>query len=245
MGDAEHLRKQIAMKKRYLLIAGAALVLILATAAVDPLTQIKQDIDDLKARVAYLERFAPIDTFSPITGDGSSAELAARLNRRVEVADGVSLAVTSAKMITKVSDIKKLPEWVRPTSNDDTLVEVKVTIFNTGEWGGRLNTDVCPLETHHTLATDYESDCDRIYFWNIAVDGEEFPIVAPDDDWGLSDRSSWHAWNNWGRVDNQRNSTMYFHTRGRMPLQGMLTYKHPDNEHSHRYWKLRRTRRWE
>lgn len=103
------------MKKRYLLIASAALILILATAAIDPLTQLKQDLDDLKARVAYLERHAPIDTFSPITGEGSSAELAANVNRRVEVADGMSLAVTSAKIITRASEIKKLPEWVRPT----------------------------------------------------------------------------------------------------------------------------------
>lgn len=232
------------MKKRYLLIASAALVLILATAAIDPLTQIKQDLDDLKARVAYLERFAPVDTFSPITGEGSTAELAAKVNQRVEVADGISLAVTSAKMITRVSEIRKLPEWARPTS-EDTLVEVQVTIFNTGEWGGRLNTDICPLETHHTLATDYEADCDRTYFWNIVVNGYEYPIVAPDDDWDWSDRGSWHTWNNWGRVDNQRSSKMYFHTRGRMPLQGILTYSHPDNEDSRRYWKLRRTRRWE
>lgn len=68
------------MKMRYFLITIAALVLILATAAIDPLTQIKQDIDDLKARVDYLERFSPIDTFSPITGAGSSAELAADIN---------------------------------------------------------------------------------------------------------------------------------------------------------------------
>lgn len=48
------------MKMRYFLITSAALVLILATAAIDPLTQIKQDIDDLKARVDYLERFSPL-----------------------------------------------------------------------------------------------------------------------------------------------------------------------------------------
>lgn len=104
------------MKKRYLLIAGAALVLILATAAVDPLTQIKQDIDDLKARVAYLERFAPIDTFIAITGEGSSSDLAANINRRVEVADGISVAVTNARMITrgKWSEINRCPNGLYP-----------------------------------------------------------------------------------------------------------------------------------
>ena len=216
------------MKKRYLLIASAALVLILATAAIDPLTQVKQDLDDLKARVAYLERFAPIDTFSPITGAGSSAELAANINRRVEVADGIAVAVTGARMITrgKWSEITELPEWAIPASGY-TLVEVKVTTFNTGEWGGRLKTGVCPLETHDTLATDYWEDCDETYFWNIVVDGTEYPIVGTTD---------------WGRVDNQRTSAMYFHTQGRA-LQGRLTYKHPGSEHSHRYWKLQRTRR--
>lgn len=213
------------MKKRYLLIASAALILILATAAIDPLTQLKQDLDDLKARVAYLERFSPIDTFSPITGVGSSAELAASLNRRVEVADGIAVAVTGAKMITRGSEINSLPEWARPPS-DYTLVDVKVTTFNTGEWGGRLRTGVCPLETHDTLATDYWEDCDEIYFWNIVVNGEEYPLVGTAD---------------WGRVNNQRTSTMYFHTRGRA-LQGRLTYNHPSSEHSHRYWKLQRRR---
>ena len=212
---------------KYLLIAGAALVLILATAAVDPLAQIKQDIDDLKARVEYLERFSPIDTFSPITGAGSSAELAADMNRRVEVADGIALAVTSARTITSLSEINRLPEWARPPTGY-TLVAVKATTFNTGEWGGRLNTSVCPLETHDTLATDYWDDCDATYFWNIAVNGAEYPIVGTA---------------NWGRVDNQRNSTMYFHTRRGRALQGMLTYNHPNSEHSHRYWKLQRTRR--
>lgn len=215
-----------AMKMRYFLITGAALVLILATAAIDPITQLKQDIDDLKARVNYLERFSPIDTFSPIMGAGSSAELAADINRRVEVADRISLAVTSAKMITRASEINQLPEWAIPPSGY-RLVAVKVTTFNMGEWGGRLNTSVCPLETHDTLATDYWADCDATYFWNIAVNGAEYPIVGAT---------------NWGRVDNQRNSTMYFHTRGRA-LQGMLTYNHPSSEHSHRYWRLQRTRR--
>lgn len=214
------------MKKRYLLIAGVALVLILATAAVDPLTHIKQDIDDLKARVDYLERFAPIDTFSPITGAGSSSELAANMNRRVEVADRISVSVTGARIITRASEINELPEWARPTS-DYKLVEVKVTTFNMGEWGGRLRTGICPLETHDTLATDYWEDCDLTYFWNIAVNDAEYPIVGTSD---------------WGRVDNQRNSIMYFHTRGRAPLQGILTYSHPSNEHSHRYWKLHRRR---
>ena len=213
--------------KKVLLVIGVTLILT-AVAAIDPLAEVKQEIEDLKARVEYLERFIPIDTFEQMTGPGSSIELAADLNQRVIIADNIALAVTQAELITKASEIKLLPEEIKPKSSGVKLLALEVTIHNTGEWGGMLRTGDCPWETHDTFATDYWGDCEQTTFWNVVVDDREYPVIGTLD---------------WGRVYNYSNSRMYFHISSGNPMHGILTYKHPGNENSHRYWKIQRNRR--
>ena len=227
---------------RKILIVAAIIVAALAVIAAtdtDPLAELTQAVTDLTARVddhearlAYLERFIPEDTFQPIEGAGSTAELATALNSRILLADGMEIAVTGAKVITRASEIKGIADangdWITPTSGNK-LVLVNVNIYNTSRELGVIEASMCPWESQDTLATYYRGRCDETVFWNLEVGDEIAPML--DSDHGLLAEDATVS-----------KSTLYFHVKAGRPLGGLLTYKHPANADSHRYWKLQRDR---
>ena len=226
-------------------IMGIAAVLIAAIAliaATDPLAELTEQVgelqtqltaiemhtSDLQARVAYLERFDPRDTFEPIEGAGSEPRRAAPVNSRLPFADGIEIAVISAAVIRKHSDVKDLPEWARPGTGE-SVVAVDVNLYNGTRRQGSVNTSVCPWESQNTLATYYSGDCPEMSFWNILVEGEAFPLVGPTS-LPMEEGASLNR------------STLYFHVSNIRPLEGVLAYEHPANEISRRYWRIDRVR---
>ena len=217
----------------------AALAMIAAT---DPLADLKQEFDALKTqvaemegRLAYIERFAPVDTFEPIEGTGSTTELATAVNNRILFADGIEIADTGASVITRQSEIKSLPDWARPPSGN-RLVAVNVNMYNTSREPGLILAGNCPWETRDTLAIDYSGRCGETMFWNIEVDEEVYPLIGPIEGW--FETIYWEE----AQDATVSQSTMYFHVESPRPLDGLLTYKHLANPDSHRYWKLKRDR---
>ena len=230
------------------LMLTAAVVLaafaVIAATQTDPLTELKQlveglttRVDDHETRLAYLERFAPIDTFETIEGAGSTAELATELNNRILFADGIEIAVTGAKVITKQSEIKLLPVQTRPPAGHK-LVSVDINIYNTSRELGVLNIGSCPWETRDTLATGYAGRCDYVAFWNIAMGEDVYPIVG--NAYPFADPSQWFNFGILALDATVSEDTLYFHVKTARPLEGLLTYSHPANEVSQRYWKLQR-----
>ena len=208
----------------------AALAVLAATDPLADLTQevatLKAQVEDHEARLEYLERFLPVDTYQAIEGAGSTAELATAINNRVLVADGLEVTVTGASVITRQSEIRLLPDWTSPPAGEK-LVSVNVNIYNTSRVLGVINTGICPWETRDTLATYYSGSCEETIFWNITVGEDDYPLVGPSDQLVAVDATV-------------TQTTLYFHTDAARPLEGMLTYKHPANESSYRFWKLQR-----
>ena len=208
----------------------AALALIAATDPLAELTQAVTDlttrVDDHEARLTYLERFSPADTFQPLDGAGSTAELAAALNSRILLADGIEITVTGAEVVTRESDIKLIGTWARPATGKK-LVTMDINIYNTTRELGVIEGSMCPWESGDTLATSYLGSCDKTVFWNLEVGEESSPML--DSEYGLVAENATVS-----------QATLYFHVETARPLDGLLTYKHPANTDSHRYWKLKR-----
>ena len=88
-------------------------------AATDPLADLTQEIADLRAQVEdyearldYMERFLPVDTFQSI--EGATADMSTEINSRVQWADGIELTVLDASLIAGQSKIKLLLDWANP-----------------------------------------------------------------------------------------------------------------------------------
>ena len=216
---------------------------VIAATQTDPLEELRQAIanltsqgEDHEARLAYLERFQPVDTFQPLEGGGSTTELAANVNSRILQADGIEIAVTGAEIVSRQSEIRTLAltygSWIKPTSGN--LVKVDVNIYNTSRVPAQIKIDMCPWETRNTLATDYAGNCEKVVFWNIEVDGESYPMVTPGD--------SADTWIMEARDVTVSEFSLFFHVEANSISDGLLTYKHPANEVSHRYWKLQHDR---
>ena len=219
--------------RKIIFIVAVVVAALAVLAATDPLADLTQEVATLKAqvedhetRLEYLERFLPVDTFQTIEGAGSTAELATAINNRVLVADGIEVTVTGASVITKQSEIRLLPDWASPPAGKN-LVSVNLNIYNTSRELGVINTGVCPWESRDTLATYYYGSCEETIFWNITVDDDDYPMVGPDDQLVAYDATV-------------TQTTIYFHVEAAGALEGMLTYRHPANESSHRFWKLKR-----
>ncbi len=239
------------------LIAALMLTFSIAYAQDTEDLTLQQQIDDLEARLKYFERLAPspTDTFQPSGEPGYSMEDPAKLHQRVEIADSIALAVIAeADPITKASELRSLSnilaaqrffgslrplqqvrpdnpyddaddEWILPRGGD-TLLLVKAKMFNTGVWHGWPKLGDYELTRTTTMATDYDDKYNPVYYWHVAFEDKEFPVV------GVS---------GWNRLETTREVILFFHVKDVNPWQdGMLTYKHPDSEKSHRYWKLRR-----
>lgn len=253
------------MRKLALVLAAAlAAFVVIAATQTDSLAELKQTVADLtaqveaqEARLDYFERFQPIDTFQPIQGVGSTAELAAEVNKRVPLADGINIAVTDAKVVRGASDIRDYVEeygdWIAPPA-DFKLVVVDVNIYNTPRVRGLIESGMCPWESRDTLATLYKIYCEKTMFWNIRIDGVDYPLASPlRSPGGLKTQ---HI-----KIDGvdyllvsptdlgigvaeegitANTSTLFFHVKAARPLEGLMTYAHPGNEDSHRYWKLKR-----
>ena len=231
--------------RKLILIAAiiAAAFAVIAATQTDSLAEIQQAIADLtaqgenhEARLAYLERFQPEDTFQSLEGAGSMAELAANVNSRILQADGIEIAVTGAEIVSRQSEIRTLAltygNWIKPTSGN--LVKVDVNIYSTSRAPAQIKIDMCPWETQNTLATDYAGNCEKVVFWNIEVDGESYPLVTPGD--------STDTWIMEAQDVTVSQFSLFFHVDTSSISEGLLTYKHPANENSHRYWKLQRDR---
>ena len=231
--------------RKLILIAAvivAALALIAATQT-DSLTELQQAVTDLTtrvddhaARLAYLERFQPADTFEQIAGTGSTAELAANVNSRILQADGIEIAVTGSEIVSRQSEIRTLAltygNWIKPTSGN--LVKVDVNVYNTSRVPAQIKIDMCPWETRNTLATDYAGNCEKVVFWNIEVGEESYPMETPGD--------SADTWIFEAKDATVTEMSLFFHVEASNISDGLLTYKHPANEDSYRYWKLQRAR---
>ena len=244
--------------RKIILIAAIIVTALAAIAATqtDPLAELKQvvadltaRVDDHEARLAYLEQRQPIDTFQPLEGAGSTAELASAVNSRILLADGIEIAVVNAEVIRGASDIRGYVEtfgdWIAPQA-DYKLVRVDVNIYNPTRKQGSLELGLCPWETYDTLATNYRGRCEETMFWNITVDGVDYPQVGPWTDKEFEEGKTYYYVSEYALyVDNVSvsKSTLFFHVMPARPLDGMMTYKHPANEDSHRYWKLKRPTR--
>ncbi len=241
MVDADLAKGFVHMKK----IMGIVAVLIGAIAliaATDPLAELMEQVtelqaqiaametnaSDLESRLAYLERFDPKDTFEPIEGTGSVPIQAAPVNTRLLFADGIEIAVISAAVIRKHSEVKELPEWAKPGSGE-SVVAVDVNLYNGTRKHGSVNTSMCPWESQDTLATYYGGDCAEFSFWSIIVGDEAFPLAGPTS-LPMEEGASLN------RI------TLYFPVSNIRPLKGVLAYEHPANEVSHRYWRIDRER---
>ena len=228
----------------------------IATTQTDPLAELKQvvaglttRVDDHEARLAYLERRQPVDTFQPIEGAGSTAELASALNSRVPLADGIEIAVVDAEVVRGASDIRDyvqtFSDWIAPPG-EHKLVKVNVNIYNTTRKQGWLELGMCPWLTYDTFATNYRGRCEETMFWNITVDGVDYPQAGPWTNKEFERGKIYDYVDEYGLyVDDVSvsESTLFFHVRAARPLDGLMTYKHPANEDSHRYWKLKRPTR--
>ncbi|MXY47338.1 MAG: hypothetical protein F4Y44_10250 [Chloroflexi bacterium] len=228
--------------KKIMGIVAVLMAAIALVAATDPLAELTEQVNELQAqitaiethasalesRMAYLERFDPRDTFEPIEGAGSAPIQPAPVNTRLPFADGIEIAVISAAVIRKHSEVKELPEWVRPGAGE-SVVAVDVNLYNGSRKHGSVNTSMCPWESQDTLATYYGGDCAKFSFWSILVDDEAFPLVGPTS-LPMEEGASLNR------------TTLYFHVSNIRPLKGVLAYEHPANEISHRYWRIDRVR---
>ncbi|MYC08071.1 MAG: hypothetical protein F4X57_13020 [Chloroflexi bacterium] len=230
--------------KKIIGIVAVLMAAIALIAATDPLAELTEQVaelqaqitamethaSDLESRMAYLERFDPRDTFEPIEGAGSRPIQAAPVNARLPFADGIEIAVISAAVIRKHSEVKELPEWARPGAGE-SVVAVDVNLYNGTRKHGSVNTSMCPWESQDTLATYYGGDCAKFSFWSILVEDEAFPLVGPTS-LPMEEGASLN------RI------TLYFRVSSVRPLEGVLAYEHPANEVSHRYWRIDRVREW-
>ena len=246
--------------RAFVLIATIIIVAVAAIAATDPLADLTQEVTDLRAqvtemesRIAYLELFFPADTFEPIEGAGSTAELAADVNTRIALSDGIEIAVTGASEIRRRTIQKELHKWARP-STGKTLIAVDVNIYNANQEHGVIKSSTCPWESHNTLAIDYDflGTCEEIVFWNMLIGEHAYPLIGPISDRDIFYSVGYYLENNldeddvyWGITTfaEMRHTTMYFHIENdQLPSHALLAYKHPANPDSHRYWKLKRER---